>query len=279
MKLYPIETGNFMLDGGAMFGVIPKSIWQKWYPCNEKNLCNLAMRCLLVDDGKYKILIDTGIGNKQDNKFFGYYYLNGDQSLAESLKTINIHPDEITHVILTHLHFDHCGGAVTMNHTGAYVPVFKNARHIISRKQWDLANNPNKRERPSYKKENFLPLQEYGLVDLIDSKTELIPNIRLELFNGHTSGQIIPFIRDKNKTLVFTADLIPLMPIIPAQYVCGYDTMPLETIKEKERFLQEAMENECILFFEHDLYHECCNLKMTEKGIRPDSRGLLNILV
>jgi glyoxylase-like metal-dependent hydrolase (beta-lactamase superfamily II) len=268
MEIYKIETGNLMIDGGAMFGVVPKSLWEEKYPANEKNLCNLSMRSLLIVTEGRKILIDTGVGNKQDEKFFGYYYLNGNHSLKGSLKQTGSTPDDITDVILTHLHFDHCGGAVEYNENNELKPAFKNARYWISSQQWEWANNPNHREKASFLKENFIPIKESGQLEIIDSDFELVPGIELRLYDGHTEGQIIPFIRYNNKTIVYVADLIPTSAHIPLSWICGFDTKPLVSLEEKKEFLEKALEKGYTLFFEHDINVECCSLKMTEKGIR-----------
>ena len=269
MKLYPVETGNLKLDGGAMFGVVPKVIWSKLYPCDENNLCNWIMRCLLIVDNDRRILIDTGIGSKQTEKFFSNYYLNGESSLDSSLSGIGVSPDDITDVILTHLHFDHCGDAVRWNETGTdYVPTFKNAVYHTSRRQWEWALNPNNREKASFLKENILPIRDKCRLNLIENDGEIFPGIAVRMFNGHTDGQVIPFISYKNSTVVFMADVLPSVAHIPLPYVMSYDTRPLITLGEKEQFLQEATKENYILFFEHDLYHECCSLKETEKGIR-----------
>lgn len=268
MHLFKIETGNFMLDGGAMFGVVPKSLWQKVYPANENNLCNLAMRSLLISVNGRNILVDTGIGNKQDEKFFSHYYLNGPCSLEGSLKENGFTKDDITDVILTHLHFDHCGGAVENNMEGNLQPAFRNAGYWVSKPQWEWALHPNPREKASFLKENILPLEESGQLKFIEENTTFLPGIELRIFNGHSSGQMIPLIRYNGKTVVFTADLIPTVAHLPAAYVCGYDTQPLVSVKERDTFLKEALENDYILFFEHDIHVECCTLTYTEKGIR-----------
>lgn len=269
MKLYPIETGNLKLDGGAMFGVVPKVIWQKKYPADKNNLCNWAMRSLLIVDGDRKILIDNGIGDKQDEKFFKHYYLNGDDTLEKSLAKYSYTPDDITDVVLSHLHFDHCGGGVKYNEDKTRLElVFKNATYWTSEQQWNWANNPNRRERASFLKENILPMQETGNLRLIKKSTEIFPDFYVELFYGHTEGQVIPFIKINKHTLVFMADLLPSTAHIPLPYVMSYDIYPLISINEKEKFLNEAVENNYILFFEHDLYNECCTVCNTDKGIR-----------
>jgi glyoxylase-like metal-dependent hydrolase (beta-lactamase superfamily II) len=279
MQLHSINTGNLKLDGGAMFGVVPKVIWGKAYPADENNLCNWSMRCLLVETDDRKILIDCGIGDKQSEKFFSNYYLNGDDTLDKSLAAIGLGVDDITDVILTHLHFDHCGGAVRWNEERTdYVPTFKNATYITSKAQWEWATRPNNREKASFLKENILPIMEKGKMKLVDSDCELFPGISIRIFNGHTDGQVIPFIRYKDKTIVFMADLLPAAAHIPLPYVMSYDTRPLITLQEKEAFMNEAAKNGYILFFEHDLYRECCNVQETDKGVRmKDSFALAEV--
>lgn len=280
MKLTPINTGNLKLDGGAMFGVVPKVIWNKLYPCDENNLCNWSMRCLLIEDEGRRILIDNGIGDKQSEKFLGVYHLNGEETLLRSLAEAGIKPEDITDVILTHLHFDHCGGSIRWNEdkTG-YEPNFQNATYYVSQRQWDWANHPNNREKASFLKENFLPIQESGKLVLIKDDIQLFPNVYLKQFHGHTDGQMIPYIKYKDRTIVFMADLLPAAAHIPLPYVMSYDTRPLITMEEKDSFLHEAAEKNYILFFEHDLYHEACTVTQTEKGVRTDSFLSLNDLV
>jgi glyoxylase-like metal-dependent hydrolase (beta-lactamase superfamily II) len=269
MQLYSINTGNLKLDGGAMFGVVPKVMWSKLYPCDENNLCNWIMRCLLIVDGDRKILIDTGIGNKQSEKFFSNYYLNGDASLDKSLAEHGFTVDDITDVILTHLHFDHCGDAIRWNADKTdYVPTFKNATYYISRQQWEWATHPNNREKASFLKENILPIGEKAKLKLIDQDSELLPGINVRMFYGHTDGQMIPFINYQDKTVVYMADVLPSTAHIPLPYVMSYDTRPLITLEEKEKFLKEAAQKGYVLFFEHDLYHEACTVEETEKGVR-----------
>ena len=269
MKLHVINTGNLKLDGGAMFGVVPKVIWSKVYPCDENNLCNWAMRCLLIEDGGRRILIDCGIGDKQNEKFFSNYYLNGDDSLGKSLSAAGFTPDDITDVVLTHLHFDHAGGAIRRDHGGNdYEPAFRNAIYWTSRQQWEWAVDPNHREKASFLEENILPIREKGKLSLIEKDTEIYPGIMLRLFFGHTDGQIIPLIKYGDKTIVFMADLLPSAAHIPLPYVMSYDTRPLITLKEKEAFMKEAYNKGYILFLEHDLFAECCTLQETGKGIR-----------
>ncbi len=272
MELFSIETGNFKLDGGAMFGVVPKSLWKSLYPADDNNLCNFSMRSLLVVDGKRKILLDTGVGNKQDEKFFKNYFLNGDVTLEKSLSEVGFTPDDITDVVLSHLHFDHCGGAIKYNSDKTKSELtFKNATYWISRKQWDWAVKPNRRERASFLKENILPIQESGHLNFIEKDTDLFPDFSVRLYHGHTDGQLVSFIRYKHKTLVYVSDFIPSASHIPLPYIASYDTRPLLSMQEKKEFLEEAVKNEYILFFLHDLYVECCTLKETEKGVRVDN--------
>lgn len=268
MELHIIETGNLKLDGGAMFGVVPKTIWGKVYPSDENNLCNWSMRCLLVVDGDRKILIDNGIGDKQDEKFLKHYHLNGEATLEDSLRKAGYTADDITDMVLTHLHFDHCGGSIRKVGEGQYEPAFKNATYWISKPQWEWAVHPNRRERASFLKENILPIQESGQLQLVEKEEEIFPGFRLVFYNGHTEGQMIPHIRYNGRTIVFMADLLPSTAHVPLPYVMAFDTRPLLTLQEKEKFFSEALENDYILFLEHDLYNECCTLELTEKGVR-----------
>lgn len=276
MKLFSINTGTFKLDGGAMFGVVPKVMWQKSYPADENNLCTWALRCLLIETENRRVLIDCGIGNKQSEKFLGHYHIVGNDGFEKSLDHTGFSPDDITDVILTHLHFDHCGGAVKHNadKTG-FEPTFKNATYWIGKQQWDLANNPNQREKASYLNENFIPLLEAGQIKFIQNSMEIFPNIVVRIFNGHTAGQVIPFITFNEKTFVYMADFIPTTVHIPLPFILSYDTSPLVTLSEKEEFLKEAVLNNYILFFEHDNINECCTLHNTEKGIRANKTGML----
>ncbi|MFC1476673.1 MBL fold metallo-hydrolase [Fibrobacterota bacterium] len=269
MKLYAINAGTFKLDGGAMFGVVPKVLWQKKYPADENNLCTWVMRCLLVDTGERKILIDTGIGDKQDEKFLKHYHPGKEETPEISLARYGFTCDDITDVIPSHLHFDHCGGGVKYNSEGTgFELTFKNARYWISKQQWGNAVKPNIREKVSILKENFLPIKDSGQLQLIEKDTEIYDGIILRLFNGHTDGLIVPFIKYGSRTVVFVSDLFPSTAHIPIPYVMAYDNQPLVTLKEKEEFLKEALENDYILFFGHDLYNECCSVQMTDKGIR-----------
>ena len=269
MRIYPIETGNFKLDGGAMFGVVPKALWEKTNPADDKNMISMSMRCMLIEDGDRLTLIDTGIGNKQSDKFFGYYYLFGDFSLDTSLAKYGFHRDDITDVFLTHLHFDHCGGAIQWNdlRTG-YQPAFKNARFWSNQNHWNWANNPNSREKASFLQENIQPIQESGQLNFVHLNAKEHVGFDVLFKDGHTEKQMLPKIQYQDKTLVFMADLLPTAGHIPLPYVMGYDTRPLLTLKEKEVFLNEAADKEFFLFLEHDAYNEVITVKHTEKGVR-----------
>lgn len=273
MKLYTINTGYFKLDGGAMFGVVPKSIWNKINPADENNMCSWALRCLLIEDGNRLILVDNGMGDKQDAKFFSYYYLHGDDTLDKSLAKYDFHRDDITDVFLTHLHFDHCGGSI-MREGDKLVPAFKNAVYWSNKEHWETATNPNEREKASFLKENILPIQESGQLRMVNGYEpefirEIIPNLSIRIVNGHTEAMMLPQIKYKDKTVVFMADLLPSQGHIPIPYIMAYDMQPLLTLNEKKSFLNEALQNDHILFFEHDPQYECCNLQQTDRGIRP----------
>lgn len=269
MKLYSINSGHFKLDGGAMFGVVPKTIWNKLNPADENNLCSWAMRCLLIQEGNRLILIDNGMGTKQDAKFFGYYYLHGNDTLERSLNKYGFTSDDITDMVLTHLHFDHCGGSIKYNSDRTKLePAFKNANYYSNKKHWDWAIHPNAREKASFLKENIMPIQESGQLNFIDSNTELIPGLTFLEVNGHTEAMMLPIINYKDTTIAYMADLIPSTGHIPIPYVMGYDMRPLATIQEKELILNKALENNWKLFFEHDPTIECVSLERTEKGIR-----------
>uniref|UniRef100_UPI0040472E94 MBL fold metallo-hydrolase n=1 Tax=Polaribacter sp. TaxID=1920175 RepID=UPI0040472E94 len=269
MKIYPIETGNFKLDGGAMFGVVPKSLWQRTNPADANNLISMSMRCLLIEDGKRLILVDTGLGSKQSDKFFGYYDLFGDFSLDHSLQTHGFHRDDITDVFLTHLHFDHCGGAIqwNSNKTG-YEPAFKNAKFWSNENHWQWATEPNPREKASFLKENILPIQESGQLNFVKGNGMDQLGFEVLFMDGHTEKQMLPKLRIGDQTLVFMADLLPTVGHIPLPYVMGYDTRPLLTLHEKEMFLNEAADNNYLLFLEHDAYNTICSVEHTEKGVR-----------
>ena len=269
MKIYPIETGNFKLDGGAMFGVVPKSLWQKTNPADANNMIEMSMRCMLIEDGRRLTLVDTGLGSKQSEKFFSYYYLFGDFSLESSLAKYGFHKDDITDVFLTHLHFDHCGGAIERQND-SLVPAFKNAKFWSNANHWDWAVNPNPREKASFLKENILPIKESGQLNFIADQPVEDVGFDVVFVDGHTEKQMLPKLNYKGKTIVFMADLLPTVGHIPLPYVMGYDTRPLLTLKEKASFLNEAADNNYYLFLEHDAYNEICTVKHTEKGVRLD---------
>ncbi|GAB5400774.1 MAG: MBL fold metallo-hydrolase [Aureisphaera sp.] len=276
MKLYPVEAGYFKLDGGAMFGVVPKSLWSRTNPADNNNMIDIAARCLLIENGDRLTLIDTGMGNKQSEKFFGYYYPWGEFDLDDSLKKIGFHRDDITDVFMTHLHFDHCGGSVQWNkdRTG-YEPAFKNAHFWSNERHWNWATNPNRRERASFLKENILPMQESGQLKFIadpigdfSEKNEM--DFGIFFADGHTEKQMIPHITYKDKTIVFMADLLPTAGHLPVPFVMGYDTRPLLTLPEKEKFLNAAADHHYYLFLEHDAHNPIITVKHTEKGVRLD---------
>jgi len=288
MRLYTINTGHFKLDGGAMFGVVPKSIWNKLNPADENNLCSWALRCLLVEDGDRLILIDTGMGDKQDPKFFGHYYLHGDDTMDRSLAMHGFSKDDITDVVLTHLHFDHCGGSI-IRVGDKLLPAFKYATYWSNERHWQWATQPNEREKASFLRENIFPIKDSGQLKMIDlnpdrgnndklQKETFSNEIKLLLANGHTDAMMLPKISYKGKTIVFMADLLPSIAHIPLPYVMAYDMFPLTSLKEKKSFLTEALENDYILFFEHDPVYECCNLKQTDKGIRSNESFKLSEL-
>ena len=272
MKLYAINTGFFKLDGGAMFGVVPKSIWNKLNPADENNLCSWALRCLLIEDGDRLILVDNGIGNKQDAKFFSHYYLHGDDSLDKSLKKAGFSKNDVSDVFLTHLHFDHCGGSIDKD-GDKLIPAFKNATYWSNERHWKWATEPNDREKASFLKENILPIQESGQLKFIATSPDstivpFIENIQVRLVNGHTDAMMLPQINYNGKTLVYMADLMPSLAHLPLPYVMAYDMFPLTTLQEKKSFLKDAVEKDYLLFFEHDRNIECCSLQHTEKGVR-----------
>ncbi len=289
MNLYTINTGFFKLDGGAMFGVVPKSMWNKLNPADENNMCSWALRCLLIEDGKRLILIDNGMGNKQDAKFFGHYYLHGDDTLDKSLAAHGFSKADITDVFLTHLHFDHCGGSIVRDGE-KLIPAFPNAVYWSNEEHWQWATVPNEREKASFLKENILPIKESGQLQFVTindkglttegklSSTNFTDTISIRFVNGHTDKMMLPQIRYKNRTIVYMADLLPSMHHIPLPFVMAYDMFPLTTLKEKKTFLQEAADNDYILYFEHDAANECCSLQSTEKGIRQKDGFALNSL-
>jgi glyoxylase-like metal-dependent hydrolase (beta-lactamase superfamily II) len=279
MQLYSINAGNFKLDGGAMFGVVPKSIWNRSNPADDNNMCSWAMRCLLIEDGDRLILVDNGMGDKQDAKFFGHYYLHGNDTLEKSLAAHGFNSDDITDVFLTHLHFDHCGGSIKKE-GNTLVPAFKNAIFWSNEAHWDWATNPNEREKASFLKENILPIEASGQLSLINTpeshftengllhSASFANNIDIRFVHGHTEKMMLPQINYKGHTIVFMADLLPSVGHLPLPYVMSYDMFPLTTLHEKKSFLQEAYEKQYVLFFEHDAVHECVQLVQTEKGIR-----------
>ncbi len=270
MNLHVINTGFFKLDGGSMFGVVPKSIWQKSNPADENNLCSWAMRCLLIEDGETLMLIDNGLGDKQDAKFFSHYYLHGDDSLLKSLNQQGYSTDDVTDMFLTHLHFDHCGGGVKKENEKLAL-TFKEATYWSNEHHWQWATKPNPREKASFLSENILPMQESGQLKFISDKHPS-PFKFMEIFyaSGHTDKMMIPMIKYKEHTICFMADLLPSVGHIPLPYVMGYDTRPLLTLEEKAKFLKEAADNKYVLFLEHDPINECCTVKNTEKGVRLD---------
>ena len=273
MTIHPVNSGYFKLDGGAMFGVVPKSLWERTNPADNNNMCNWAMRCLLIEDGDRLILVDTGIGDKQSSKFFSYYFMYGDDSLEKSVNAVGFSFDDITDVFLTHLHFDHCGGAIKWNKDRTFLePVFKNATYWSTEKHWQWATEPNAREKASFLKENINPIQESGQLKFVERNgnysKNIFNNFDVLFVDGHTESQMIPHIKYQGKTLVFMADLLPSTGHIPLPYVMGYDTRPLITLGEKGDFLNNAAKEEFVLFLEHDSVNECCDLKITEKGVR-----------
>ncbi|GAA4518299.1 MBL fold metallo-hydrolase [Sphingobacterium thermophilum] len=267
MNLYTIDTGFFKLDGGAMFGVVPKSLWQRTNPADENNLCTWANRLLLIEDGKRLILVDTALGDKQDAKFFGHYHPHGDDTLDKSLAKYGFHRDDITDVFLTHLHFDHCGGAIKRE-GDKLIPAFKNAKYWSNESHWEWATNPNPREKASFLKENILPIKESGQLNFVQGNQFDDTDIVVRYAHGHTESMMLPQIEYKGKTILYMADLLPSVGHIPLPYVMSYDVRPLVTMQERQEYWREAVEKEYILFFEHDPINECCTLHHTEKGIR-----------
>ena len=269
MKMYTIPTGYFKLDGGAMHGVVPKSMWNKVNPADENNMCTWSMRCLLIEDGNRLILIDTGMGNKQDEKFFSFFQPHGEDSLEKSIRALGYELNEVTDVFLTHLHFDHCGGAI-VRHGDQLIPTFSQARYWSNTNHWQSATHPNAREKASFLKENILPIEQSGQLSFCGSadREAFTDKIQIQLVNGHTDSMMLPIIRYKEHTLLYCADLIPSHAHISMPWVMAYDMRPLDTLNEKERLLQEAVNQNWLLYFEHDRNVECCTLQQTEKGIR-----------
>lgn len=278
MNLYTINTGYFKLDGGAMFGVVPKSIWNNLNKADDNNMCSWALRSLLIEDGNRLILVDNGMGDKQDAKFFGHYYLHGDDSLDKSLAKYGFNREDITDVFLTHLHFDHCGGSIIRD-GDKLSPAFKNAVYWSNERHWKWATEPNDREKASFLKENILPIEQSGRLRFVEKDQQAIPgNIQVRMVFGHTEAMMLPQLTYKGKTIVYMADLLPSAAHIPIPYVMAYDMFPLTTLQEKKNFLTEAAANDYILFFEHDPTIECCSLHITEKGIRSNERFRLDEL-
>jgi len=271
MELYTVNTGHIKFDGGAMFGIVPKVLWQRQYDADENNLIPGTMRSLLVVEGDRKVMFDCGIGDKQEEKFFSYYALSGKDTIESSLAEIGLTVDDITDLVLTHLHFDHCGGAIRYNEDQSkLMTTFPQATYWVSEEQWQHALNPNRLEKASFLDENILPMEASGQLQLFEEDFNLTPNIQIRLFNGHTRGQAIALIRYKNRIVVNIADLVPLVGNISTSWVCGYDTQPEISLLEKESFLKESVDNDYIFYFYHEIDKECCTLKNTEKGIRAD---------
>ena len=279
MNLYSIETGNFKLDGGAMFGVVPKVLWEKTNPADSSNRIEMSARCLLIEDGKRLILVDAGLGNKQSEKFFSHYSRFGDATLENSLRLNGFSTDDVTDVLFTHLHFDHCGGA-TKREGDKIVPLFKNARFWCSKKHWDWANiSPNPREKASFLKENLLPLEESGQLNLYDGVDDGFCKelgFDLLLVDGHTEKMALPMVKFKGQSILFTSDLVPTAGHIPVPYLMGYDVRPLVTMEEKSKILKSCLENGTLLFLQHDPYNEIVSLMNTDKGVRLENSSSLN---
>jgi glyoxylase-like metal-dependent hydrolase (beta-lactamase superfamily II) len=268
MKLTTVNAESWKLDGGATFGLVPKTIWNKDYPADELNYVNIKNRCLLIENGDRLVIIDTGLGRKQPDKFYKFKYIFGDDSLEKGFAEAGYRFEDVTDVILTHLHDDHVGGAVRGSASAGYSLTFPNATHYVSSLQWEWAMNPNKREAGAFFKENFVPLQDAGKLKLIDGEGEHIPGIFFRIYKGHTMGQIIPVVDYNGKKLVYMADLIMSVAHLPMPFIPAFDIQPLVALKEKEDFLNEAVENGYYLYFEHDYYHEICTLLQTDRGVR-----------
>lgn len=279
MNLYTVDSGHFKLDGGAMHGVVPKSLWQKFNPADDQNLCSWAMRCLLIENGDRLILVDTGIGNKQDERFFSHYHLHGGTNIDSELKKHGFHRSDITDVFLTHLHFDHVGGAV--NRVGdKLVPAFEKAVYWSNQAHWDWAVHPNAREKASFLKENILPIQESGQLKMITcaESEEWLPGIKVRYVNGHTEAMMLPLLSYKGQDILYCADLLPSLAHLPLPWIMSYDMRPLDTLAEKTATLQEATEKDWLLYFEHDAHNEMCRLERTDRGIRHKDTLLLSDL-
>jgi glyoxylase-like metal-dependent hydrolase (beta-lactamase superfamily II) len=267
MTIHSIDTGLFKLDGGAMFGVVPKSMWQKLYPADDNNMCTWAMRCMLIEENNRLILIDTGIGNKQDDKFFSHYYLHGDDSLQKSIESKGYSMDDVTDVILTHLHFDHCGGAITRQNE-KLIPAFKNAKYWSNEQHWHTATQPNAREKASFLKDNIMPIMESGQLSFIKENEAFSDSIQFIFVHGHTEAMMLPLIQYNNQKILYCAELLPSPYHIPLPYVMGYDMQPLITMQEKKEILEKAATENYLLFFEHDATNVCATVENTEKGVR-----------
>jgi glyoxylase-like metal-dependent hydrolase (beta-lactamase superfamily II) len=276
MKVFSLETTRFMLDGGTMFGVIPKSMWSAVCEADENNMSELANRCLLVDNGNFVLLVDAGIGDKQDEKYLSHFHLHGDESLLKSLEKAGYKPEDISHVLFTHLHWDHCGGAFRYDEQRNIVPVFPNASYFVSEQQMEWALNPNKREKAAFHPENILPIKDSGRLNLVKENTSILPGVEVRLYNGHTRGQLIPFIDTPQGKLVFGGDLVPAASHVPLLWIASFDIEPMTVMREKEAFLNEAVQNNYTLMFEHDPMFECASLMETPKGARINETFLIS---
>jgi glyoxylase-like metal-dependent hydrolase (beta-lactamase superfamily II) len=280
MKISSFNIQSFRIDGGAMYGVVPKILWNRAYPADADNLIPLDLKTLVIETDNRVIITDTGFGNKQGEKFVSHFNPFGGEGLIEGLNRLGYKPEDITDVIHTHLHFDHCGGGIGMNADGSYYAVFPNAKYHISKSQWEWALNPNVREADSFLKENILPMKELGVLNLVEDEGELLPGVDVKFFNGHTRGQIIPIIKLPNgRKLVYTADLFPSTAHIHLAWNMSYDVEPLVTMKEKEEFLNEAFANNYYFFYQHDHFTDCTTLIKTPKGIRAGERLSLSAVL